>query len=145
MIRVWKLMRSAAARPASSPPFAGAHATVEVRNARLLAELNLTGDEQRNARFICAIALYEPGAETVELFSGVCEGRISRRARGRGGFGYDPLFIPAGYEQTFGELPAGLKQQISHRARTRVGARLPERAFPRPSLTAARAMANRCT
>ena len=100
-----------------SARYAGAHATDEERNARLLAELNLTGDVQRSARFICAIALYEPDEEKAEVFRGVCEGRISRHTRGRGGFGYDPLFIPAGYEQTFGELPDELKQQISHRAR----------------------------
>jgi XTP/dITP diphosphohydrolase len=100
-----------------SARYAGAHATAEERNARLLAELSLKGGEQRSARFICAIALYEPGEETTHLFSGVCEGRIAQRPRGRGGFGYDPLFIPAGYDQTFGELPEELKQQISHRAR----------------------------
>jgi XTP/dITP diphosphohydrolase len=116
-----------------SARYAGADATDEERNARLLAELSLTGDEQRSARFTCAIALYETDAETAEVFSGVCEGRISRRPRGRGGFGYDPLFIPAGYEQTFGELPDELKQQISHRARAlaKVRAYLNER-FARP-------------
>ncbi|HJR08529.1 MAG TPA: XTP/dITP diphosphatase [Pyrinomonadaceae bacterium] len=100
-----------------SARYAGAHATSEERNARLLSELSLTGDEQRSARFICVIALYEPGEEMTHLFNGVCEGRIAQRPQGRGGFGYDPLFIPAGYEQTFGELPDELKQQISHRAR----------------------------
>lgn len=100
-----------------SARYAGAHATDEERNARLLAELNLTGDEQRSARFICAIALCEPGEEEAKVFSGVCEGRISQSPQGAGGFGYDPLFIPAGYDQTFGELPEELKQQISHRAR----------------------------
>ena len=99
-----------------SARYAGAHATDEERNARLLAELSLTGDERRSARFICAIALYEPGEEKAKVFSGVCEGRISHRPQGEGGFGYDPLFIPTGYEQTFGELPAELKQRISHRA-----------------------------
>jgi len=100
-----------------SARYAGAHATDLERNARLLAELNLTGDERRSARFICAIALYEPGEERAKVFSGVCEGRIAKGLQGAGGFGYDPLFIPTGYEQTFGELPDELKQQISHRAR----------------------------
>lgn len=100
-----------------SARYAGAHATDEERNARLLAELSLIGDEQLSARFICAIALYEPGVETAEVFSGVCEGRIARRPRGEGGFGYDPVFVPEGQRQTFGELPDEVKQQLSHRAR----------------------------
>jgi XTP/dITP diphosphohydrolase len=49
--------------------------------------------------------------------SGCCEGRISRNAQGEGGFGYDPLFIPAGRVQSFGQLTAEEKNQISHRAR----------------------------
>ena len=52
-----------------------------------------------------------------ELFEGVCEGRIGLAPRGRGGFGYDPLFIPAGHDRTFGELMKGVKNELSHRAR----------------------------
>jgi XTP/dITP diphosphohydrolase len=51
------------------------------------------------------------------LFEGVCEGRIGFEPRGSGGFGYDPLFIPSGYDQTFGELSEAVKNQLSHRAR----------------------------
>ncbi|HEV7905516.1 MAG TPA: XTP/dITP diphosphatase [Pyrinomonadaceae bacterium] len=100
-----------------SARYAGADATDAERNARLLAALNGTDDTQRTARFTCAIALYEPGAETTKLFAGTCEGRIARQPRGDNGFGYDPLFIPTGYAQTFGELPDELKHQLSHRAR----------------------------
>jgi XTP/dITP diphosphohydrolase len=100
-----------------SARYGGAHATQAERNARLLAELSATGDAQRTARFICAIALYEPAAQTTKIFAGTCEGRISEHPRGNGGFGYDPLFVPNGYTHTFGELPDELKQRISHRAR----------------------------
>lgn len=100
-----------------SARYAGRHATDEERNSRLLAELALTNDEQRTARFVCAIALYDPASRATEIFNGTCEGRIAKHPRGRQGFGYDPLFIPSGYTHTFGELSEDVKQQISHRAR----------------------------
>lgn len=95
-------------------------------NAKLLRLLAGVPDEQRTARFRCVLALTpvprsEPGADEVELrtelFDGVCEGRIETAPRGGGGFGYDPLFRPEGYSQTFGELSEGIKNQLSHRAR----------------------------
>jgi XTP/dITP diphosphohydrolase len=100
-----------------SARYGGANATDAERNALLLTALSETEDPQRTARFTCAIALYEPKAETTKLFAGTCEGRITRQPRGDNGFGYDPLFIPEGYSHTFGELPDELKQQLSHRAR----------------------------
>ncbi len=107
-----------------SARYAGRNASDEERNARLLAELNLTGDEQRKARFICAIALYDPAAGTTEIFDGRCEGHIAKHPRGHNGFGYDPLFIPSGYEHTFGQLSETVKQQISHRSRALAAVRL---------------------
>jgi XTP/dITP diphosphohydrolase len=106
-----------------SARYSGVNATDAERNALLLAALNGTDDPQRTARFICVIALYELESETTKLFTGACEGRISRHPRGNNGFGYDPLFIPTGYAQTFGELPDELKQQLSHRARALAGVR----------------------
>jgi XTP/dITP diphosphohydrolase len=106
-----------------SARYGGANATDAERNALLLAALHETDDPQRTARFTCAIALYDPQAKTTKLFAGTCEGRITRRPRGDNGFGYDPLFIPEGYAQTFGELPDELKQQLSHRARALAGVR----------------------
>jgi XTP/dITP diphosphohydrolase len=100
-----------------SARYGGANIKDAERNALLLAALSATNEPQRTARFICAIALYEPKAGATKLFAGACEGRITRHPRGNNGFGYDPLFVPEGYTQTFGELPDELKQQLSHRAR----------------------------
>ena len=107
-----------------SARYAGANATDEERNARLLSELSLTDAEQRTARFICAIALHDPAAGATEIFEGTCEGHIAKHPRGRHGFGYDPLFIPSGYTHTFGELPEALKQEISHRSRALAAVRI---------------------
>ena len=84
------------------------------RIAKLLGELE--GKENRRARFVCAIAIAFNG-EVLETFEGTVEGTITLAPRGEGGFGYDPVFQPDGYDQTFGELPAEVKNSISHRAR----------------------------
>ena len=76
---------------------------------------NLEGKENRRARFRTVIALIFGEKET--LLEGVCEGRIASQKSGGGGWGYDPVFIPEGYERTFAELGEDLKNQISHRAR----------------------------
>lgn len=87
------------------------------RMSLLLEALAATGDEGRRARFVCVIALADPRTGAVETFEGVCEGRIADAPRGAGGFGYDPLFIPEGHAQSFGELPPEVKQNLSHRSR----------------------------
>ena len=96
-----------------SARYAGTQGDTPANNARLLREL--TGQTDRRARFRCVLALASPdgGVRTVE---GRCEGRILDAPRGANGFGYDPLFVPDGYGQTFAELPAGTKNRISHRA-----------------------------
>lgn len=99
-----------------SARYAGARATYAERMAKLLAAVEAAGGADRRARFVCVIALADPSAGTLETFEGVCEGRIADAPRGAGGFGYDPVFVPDGYEQTFAELPAAVKQRISHRA-----------------------------
>ena len=68
----------------------------------------------RSARFKTVIALIIDG--TISTFEGIVNGQIIKERRGEGGFGYDPIFMPDGYEQTFGELPASEKNKISHRA-----------------------------
>ena len=85
------------------------------RRATLLDELAGVESAKRTARFVCAIALVAPGAEP-KVARGVCEGRILLAERGSGGFGYDPLFVPKGHEQSFGELPPETKNRLSHRA-----------------------------
>lgn len=86
------------------------------RIERLLVEMADVPDDRRTARFVCVIALAEPGGGT-HTFEGVCEGRIARRPRGTRGFGYDPVFYLPEYDLTMAELPLSLKNEISHRAR----------------------------
>ena len=100
-----------------SARYAGAHASDADRRALLLSELAKTGDTDRRARFVAVVAIATPSGEILNLSEGICEGKIAFAPRGTGGFGYDPLFIPEGYDQTFAELPDAIKNLISHRAR----------------------------
>jgi len=100
-----------------SARYCGPAATYPERIARLLSELEAAGGDERGARFVCVIALADPSTGSVETFEGACEGHIARAPRGSNGFGYDPVFVPAGHHQTFGELSDEIKQEISHRAR----------------------------
>jgi XTP/dITP diphosphohydrolase len=91
-------------------------------NAKLLRMLAGVPAERRSARFRCVIALCRLRIVTAEpadpvVFEGTCEGRVIEVARGGQGFGYDPLFQPAGFEATFAELGDEVKNRISHRAR----------------------------
>lgn len=97
-----------------SARFAGEDATDAQNNEKLL-EL-LKGEKDRSARFVCVMALAIPGKET-QTVEGTCQGRILEDPAGRGGFGYDPLFVPEGYGETFAQLGAEVKNTISHRAR----------------------------
>jgi len=100
-------------------------------NAKLLRLLKDVPVEKRPARFRCVIALVSVPEGKVEVaspvcyadefeprtFDGVCEGRILFAPRGKNGFGYDPLFVPVGFEQTFAELGEDMKNKISHRSK----------------------------
>ena len=90
-------------------------------NAKLLRLLKDVPLEKRTARFRCVIALAEikPPASSLQpqIFDGACHGRIQFAARGRGGFGYDPLFVPDGFTQSFAELGEDVKNRLSHRAK----------------------------
>lgn len=95
-------------------------------NAKLLRLLEPVPDPGRTARFRCALALVpvsHPVEAAVRHFSGACPGRILRQPGGKGGFGYDPLFVPDGHDRTFAELGAAEKNAISHRARALEGLR----------------------
>ncbi len=106
-----------------SARYAGEHASDADRRALLLSELAKIGSDNRRARFVCAIALARADGEIVNLSEGVCEGMITFAPRGTSGFGYDPLFVPDGYDQTFAELSDEVKNQISHRARALIKVR----------------------
>jgi XTP/dITP diphosphohydrolase len=91
-------------------------------NIKLLHLLKNVPAEKRTARFRCVIALVRvqspmSKAQSPQLFDGVCGGRIAFEPRGKNGFGYDPLFVPDGFEQTFAELGAAVKNKFSHRAK----------------------------
>jgi len=108
-------------------------------NAKLLRLLKDVPLEKRTARFRCVIALAlvpetQQGAGSpvcsageaefgTRIFEGTCEGGIGFEPKGTAGFGYDPLFIPEGYERTFGELSEAVKNRLSHRARALAGVR----------------------
>lgn len=83
-------------------------------NNRLLLA-NLAGASDRRARFRTVVSLLRGGEE--RLFEGIVEGRIVERERGGEGFGYDPLFVPDGFDRTFAEMSAEEKNAVSHRAR----------------------------
>ncbi len=121
------------ARFAALDTGAAGNSSSAANNAKLLRLLDRVPAEKRAGRFRCVLALapvVQPGAEgaspvcyadetelQTELFEGVCEGRLGFEPRGQGGFGYDPLFMPAGYGQTFAEMGEDLKNGLSHRAK----------------------------
>jgi len=82
--------------------------------AKLLKAME--GQADRRARFRCVLCHLAPGRETA-FFEGVCEGEVIDAERGGGGFGYDPIIVPKGYDRTFAELPGDVKDKISHRGR----------------------------
>ena len=106
-----------------SARYGGEGLTDSERIRKLLDELARTGDQRRLARFTCVIAVADPEANLLKTFTGECQGHIADAPRGAGGFGYDPIFIPDGYVQSFGELSSEIKQTISHRARALEAAR----------------------
>jgi XTP/dITP diphosphohydrolase len=101
-----------------SARYAGANATDKDKIDKLLRELARVRakEDGRRARFRCVVALARNG-KLLGIFEGIVEGKIADQVRGDSGFGYDPIFIPQGTEQTFGELPAKVKNAISHRAK----------------------------
>jgi XTP/dITP diphosphohydrolase len=101
-----------------SARYAGANATDANRIDKLLRELERVRatDDRRHAQFRCVIALAR-NTNLLGTFEGILEGRIANEVRGDYGFGYDPIFIPEGFEKTFGELPTEVKNTISHRAK----------------------------
>jgi len=101
-----------------SARYAGANATDTEKIDKLLEELARVRakNDSRRARFHCLLALARNG-EVLGVFEGTVEGQITQQPRGSHGFGYDPIFVPKGFERTFGELGPAEKNQLSHRAR----------------------------
>jgi XTP/dITP diphosphohydrolase len=99
-----------------SARFSGEGATDASNRALLLEKLTGVPADQRSARFRCMIALAR-GGEVLAHFSGSVEGTIIASEKGVGGFGYDPLFVPEGFSETFAELSAETKNSLSHRGR----------------------------
>jgi XTP/dITP diphosphohydrolase len=111
----------------------GKNSTDADNNSKLLRLLKNVPAAKRSARFRCVIALAEVPRDKnensspvcyadefearTELFDGACEGKIIFEPRGKNGFGYDPLFVPNGFEQTFAELGDDVKNRLSHRAK----------------------------
>lgn len=106
-----------------SARYLGEGASYPDRISALLGELIHVPAGRRTARFICAIAIASEEGEIVYRTEAGCEGTIANAPRGTGGFGYDPVFIPEGFNQTFGELAAEVKNGISHRGRAVAEAR----------------------
>lgn len=97
-----------------SARYAGEDATDAQNTAKLLLALDGVEDGRRGAAFHCHLALVCPGGEE-RVFEGSCRGSILREQAGSGGFGYDPVFAPQGFEKTFAELTSQEKQELSHR------------------------------
>lgn len=97
-----------------SARYAGEGCTYEANNAKLLGELADASD--RTARFVCCAAFRDVNGEMFTE-TGVCEGAVALKPCGRNGFGYDPIFIPEGHCESFGELSPDIKHAISHRGK----------------------------
>jgi XTP/dITP diphosphohydrolase len=100
-----------------SARYGGPQASDADRVQLLLDELRQTSDARRSARFTAVVVIADPSARVMNVAEGLCSGHLAEAPRGSNGFGYDPIFIPDGYQQTFGELSDEVKRSISHRAR----------------------------
>ena len=99
-----------------SARFAGKNASDGENIAKLLDELKTTGTANRVAKFRCAMSLANTNGKIIHTAVGSCSGHISVKPIGCNGFGYDPVFVPDGYGETFGELPNSVKTGLSHRS-----------------------------
>lgn len=99
-----------------SARYAGEGCTYADNNEKLLDALEVYVWHERTARFVCCAAFLRPGGEP-HVVRGTVEGHIAMEGFGDNGFGYDPLFVPAGHDRTFGEMPPEQKHKLSHRGR----------------------------
>ncbi len=98
-----------------SARYAGEGAGDADNRRKLLREMAGVPDERRGGRFVCVLALAGPDGG-LRVFEGTCPGRVAGEERGGGGFGYDPVFVPEGFDQTFAELSSATKDRHSHRS-----------------------------
>jgi XTP/dITP diphosphohydrolase len=99
-----------------SARYAGEEATDEMNNQKLLIEMRAVAPRRRRAQFRSILALVGDSVE--EMTEGICSGMLGETPHGTNGFGYDPIFIPAGFTKTYAELTAEEKNLISHRAQS---------------------------
>ena len=100
-----------------SARYGGADLNHAGKRQKMLNALADVQDEKRGAQFVCVIALAKPNEQDVVLVRGECPGTITHHEYDEGnGFGYDPIFKPDGYDRTFGQMPAVMKNGLSHRA-----------------------------
>ena len=100
-----------------SARYAGENTGFDEKMRRLLSEMDMAQVKNRAARFVCSMAVSNSEGVILHSVEAICTGQIASEPRGNGGFGYDPIFEPEGFDKTFGELPDEIKQEISHRAR----------------------------
>ena len=99
-----------------SARFAGKNASDEENMKKLLVELAGVPSHERTASFVATLVVSDPEGNIVAKANGVCPGRISAKPFGINGFGYDPIFVPDGYDDSFGLLDISTKRKLSHRA-----------------------------
>ncbi len=99
-----------------SARYAGIDKDDKANNRKVLKEMAGAVDDRRSARFKCVLAVSFPDDREPIIVEGNCEGRIAYEESGTNGFGYDPLFIPDGFDQTMAQLEPDVKNKISHRA-----------------------------
>lgn len=100
-----------------SARFGGAGLSDLDRTNLLLSQLATVKGDQRSANFVSVVAVADPSGEIINVAHGICRGTIAESPAGEEGFGYDPVFIPNGHEQTFAEMPLSLKRRLSHRGK----------------------------
>lgn len=99
-----------------SARYGGVESSYDEKMRTLLAEIESTGPADRTARFVSHITIADPSGKLLFEAEGTCPGTIGNIPLGDNGFGYDPVFIPDGFEKTFGELGDEVKRTISHRS-----------------------------
>jgi XTP/dITP diphosphohydrolase len=102
--------------------FPGVNSARFMENSNYLTKMQIildrmVNEENRAARFVCAALFYDPSNVVLVGVEGKVDGIIARKQSGENGFGYDPIFVPQGYSQTFGVLGDSVKKELSHRAK----------------------------